>query len=91
MVENPYIGRVVVLLTPVFAGLSGWIATRAAEILPGMPKLEDAEMTSLFVAGALTGIGAVYKWLDNRGKYEQAAELNGQAAGITAPPDHPQA
>lgn len=89
MLENPYIGRIVVLFTPIFAGLSGWLATRAAEILPGMPSLDETELTALFVAGAFAAVGVVVKWLDNRGKYEQATELVG--AATTEPPRHPDA
>ena len=80
--ENPYIGRIVVLLTPIFAGLAGWIATRAAEWLPGMPDLDEAELTALFVAGGLFAASAVYKWLDNRGKYEQGVALAAEAESL---------
>jgi NAD(P)H-flavin reductase len=89
MVENPYIGRIVVLLTPVFAGLSGWVSTQAAKYLPGTPALDEAELTAIFVAGALAGVGAVVKWMDNRGKYEERQELLGSTpeAGDFGPMD----
>lgn len=81
--DSPYIGRVVTLLSPVFAGAAGWVVTRAAEILPGNPSLDETELTSLFIAGALGALGVVYKWLDNRGKHERLTAVNG--------PQHPDA
>lgn len=68
--DTPYIGRIVVLLTPIFAGVSGWICQLVADNFPGAPALEDGELTAIFVAGAGAAAAAVYKWLDNRGKHE---------------------
>lgn len=75
MVENPYIGRIVVLLTPVFAGVAAWLVAWIAENLPGSPVVDGSELTALSVAGALAAGGAVIQWLNNRGKYEQGQEL----------------
>jgi hypothetical protein len=83
MVENPYLGRFVTLLTPVFAGLAGYIAQLAAQYLPGTPDLDETALTAVFVAGAGAAITTVYKWLDNRGKYEERQEL----LGSTPAPD----
>lgn len=77
MVENPYIGRIVVLLTPVFAGIAGWITQFVADNFPGAPALDETELTAIFVAGAVSIVPVVVKWLDNRGKYEERQELAG--------------
>jgi hypothetical protein len=68
--DSPYIGRIVTLLSPVFAGVAGWVATLAAEYLPGAPDLDEAELTAIFVAGALAAAGVLFKWIDNRGDHE---------------------
>jgi len=59
--------------------LAGWLSQWAAENMPGAPNLDSGELTIAFVAGAGVALGAVYKWLDNRGKYELGQELTGQA------------
>lgn len=66
------ISRVVTLLTPIFAGLAGWIAQLAAKYLPGAPALDTTELTVVFVAGALAAAAAAQKWIENRGKWEIA-------------------
>lgn len=66
------ISRVVTLLTPIFAGLAGWVATWIAENLPGTPQLDSTELTAIFVAGALAAGHAAAKWLEGRAKWEQA-------------------
>lgn len=68
--EN-YIGRIVVLVTPILAGVSGWLSTWCAENLPGAPNLDGDELTAIFVAGALAATAAVREWLVNRGKHER--------------------
>lgn len=73
--ENPYIGRIVVLLTPLFTAVAGAIVTWVGTIVPGA-NLDGTELAALFVAGSSAAASAIYKWLDNRGDYEQAAELN---------------
>jgi hypothetical protein len=76
------ISRLVALLTPVFAGLSGWIATLAAQYLPGAPTLDQGELTAVFIAGATTAAGAALKWLDGRSKHERAV-IEADLAGKT--------
>jgi hypothetical protein len=65
------LSRFVTLLTPVFAGLSGWVTTLAVEYLPGAPTLDQGELTAIFVAGATAGAGAAIKWLDGLSKHER--------------------
>lgn len=65
-----YIGRIVVLLTPVFAGVAGWLATWAAAHLPGNPALDATELTAVFVAGAGAATSAVLAWLKGRREHE---------------------
>jgi hypothetical protein len=66
-----YIGRVVVVLTPIFAGLAGWLATWAAAHLPGNPQLDSGEVTVIFVAGASAATSAALAWLKGRREYER--------------------
>lgn len=83
--ENPYIGRIVVLLTPLLAAISGAIVTWVGTIVPGA-NLDGTELTALFVAGTLAIAHVLFKWLDNRGDYEQAVALN--IAATASPHDH---
>jgi len=69
-----YLGRIVVLLTPVFAGLAGWLAQLAATHLPGAPTLDATELTAVFVAGATLAVGAVVKWLNGLQAHEARRE-----------------
>lgn len=85
--ENPYIGRIVVLLTPLLAAISGAIVTWVGTVVPGA-NLDGTELTALFVAGAFAVSGAIFKWLENRGKYEQAVALNVAASSVS--PGDPQ-
>lgn len=65
------ISRIVTLLTPVFAGLAGWVCTLAAQYLPGHPSLDSGELTAVFIAGAAAAAGSAVKWLDGRSKHER--------------------
>ena len=65
-----YIGRIVVLLTPVFAGLAGWLATWAAQHLPGGPVLDQEALTAIFVSGVGAAVAAVLSWLKGRREFE---------------------
>lgn len=69
------INRVVVLLTPVFAGLAGSVAVWVAENFPGAPALDSGELTAIFVAGATSGLGAALSWLKGWQNHEQAQAL----------------
>lgn len=66
-----YIGRVVVVLSPIILGLAAWFSTWAADNLPGAPSIDSEQLGQIAVAGVLAAGAAVYKWLDNRGKYER--------------------
>jgi len=66
------ISRGVALLTPVFAGLAGWVAQLAAKYLPGTPALDETELTAIFIAGAGVAAAAAWKWLEGRATWEQA-------------------
>lgn len=74
---DQYIGRIVVLITPLFAGVSGWIVAWIGENFPGAPTLDERELTALFIAGAGAAAAAIYKWLDNRGKFERNEAVDG--------------
>lgn len=69
--ENQYIGRIVTFLQPLFIAGAGLISTWVATKVPGA-NLDGTELAGLFALGAAAAASAVYKWLDNRGKYEVA-------------------
>lgn len=67
--QNPYIGRIVVLLSPLIAALSLFIVNTVQD-LTGV-SLDGAEITALLTAAVAGTFAVIYKWLDNRGRYEQ--------------------
>lgn len=80
------VNRIVVLLTPVFVAISGWLSTWAAQNLPGIPPLDSDWLTGIFVAGALSAATAAYKWIDGWQKHERDARdpamLDSKRAGL---------
>jgi hypothetical protein len=85
----------VVLLTPIFVGLSGWVAELAVRYLPGTPALDRGELTAVFIAGMTAAATAAVKWLHGRSQHtqnEQKQELevalaevrNAPVAGLAA-------
>lgn len=66
--KNPYIGRIVVLLAPLIAALSLFIVNTVQDLTGA--SLDGGELTALLTAAVIGAFGVVYKWLDNRGKYE---------------------
>jgi hypothetical protein len=81
------ISRFVALLTPIFAGLAGWIATLAVQYLPGAPALDQGELTAVFVAGATAATASALKWLDGLSKHERAV-VDADLAGDTRAQDY---
>jgi hypothetical protein len=65
------LNRIVVLLSPIFVGLAGWVVTLAARYLPGHPHLDPAELTVVFIAGASWAAAHVLLWLHGWQKREQ--------------------
>jgi hypothetical protein len=63
------IERLVALITPIFAGLAGWIVEWVSIHFPGTPTLDKAQLTAVFVAGATAAFGAALTWLHNRAKH----------------------
>jgi hypothetical protein len=62
--------RVVVLLSPVFVSLAGWLSQWVAANLPGAPRLDEAELTAIFIAGATWAAAHVLSWLRGWQKHE---------------------
>lgn len=79
MLDNPYIGRVVVFVAPLIAALSLFIVNTVQDAV-GV-NLDGDSLTALLTAAVLGAFAVVYKWLGNRGAYE--ADVR---AGKTAPP-----
>ena len=75
--------RVVAFLTPIiFAPLAGTISAWLAEKAPLIhANLSADQLTAIFIAGALTALGAAYKWLDGWQKHELATKLALQPTG----------
>jgi hypothetical protein len=67
------VNRIVVLLSPIFVGVAGWLADWAAKNLPGAPALDKTGLSAVFIAGAVSAGGLVYKWLHGWQKSEQQA------------------
>lgn len=75
------LNRVVVLLSPFFAGVSAWIVTRVAEFMPGV-NLDETELTALFIAAFLAAAEMARQWLKGWQKHEEnevILEVNGLA------------
>jgi hypothetical protein len=74
--------RVVAVLTPiVFVPLAGYIATLVAKHVPGV-QIDQGQITAVFVAGALSVLPPMWKWLDGWQKYEQREQDARLAASL---------
>lgn len=62
--------RIVILLSPVFVALAGWVVTLAAKYLPGHPHLDAAQLDAVFIAGALFAAAHVGQWVHGWQKVE---------------------
>lgn len=69
------VNRIVILLTPIFVGLAGYIAELASKYLPGAPALDKSQLTAVFITGAIAATTAVLKWLHGHQKAQVAAGL----------------
>jgi ABC-type transport system involved in cytochrome c biogenesis permease subunit len=64
--------RVVILLSPIFVGLSGAVVAWIANHFPGAPKLDAGELTAVFIAGATFAAGKVALWVRGWQAHESA-------------------
>jgi hypothetical protein len=62
--------RIVILVSPLFVGLAGWVVAWIAQHFPGHPHLDAAEVTAVFIAGATLAAGKVALWLRGWQKHE---------------------
>jgi hypothetical protein len=62
--------RVVILLSPIFVGLAGWVAELCARYLPGHPVLDSKDLTVVFLAGATYAASKILMWLHGSQKDE---------------------
>lgn len=67
--------RVVVVLTPVFAGVAGVVTSWIADNLPGAPQVSEDGLTAVFVAGAMSATAVAWKWLQGWQKHEERDAL----------------
>ena len=72
------LNRAVVLLSPIFVGLSGWLVAWVANHLPGHPHLDAGELTAIFIAGATLAGSKVLLWLKGWQAHEQRGHTGGK-------------
>ena len=60
--------RIVLFLSPIFVGVSGWIVQLVARYFPGAPRLDKTELAAAAGIGATAAIVFIFKWADERGK-----------------------
>lgn len=70
--QNPYIGRLVVLLAPVIAALSLFVVNTVQDLI-GV-NLNGTELTALLTTAVAGTFALVFKWLENRGRYEDSVQ-----------------
>jgi hypothetical protein len=78
--------RIVLFFSPLLIAFSGGIVMWIGKNFPGHPQLDENQLTAYFLAGAVTGIGALIAWI--KGRIQQSSdrkmlELH-RAAGLTA-------
>jgi Flp pilus assembly pilin Flp len=69
---DEYIGRIVVLISPLIAGLS-LLIVNAVQDWTGV-NLDGTELTALLTAAVVGAFGLLGVWLKNRGDYEKLVE-----------------
>lgn len=65
------IERVVAILTPLFAAISGWLTGTVSQLVPGV-NLSAGDVTALQIAGVTAAAGAALKWLHGRQLFVKA-------------------
>jgi hypothetical protein len=80
--EGSIIGRVVAILTPIFAAIAAEIAGWTAKEI-GV-ELNKAEIVAFMIAVATTALTAGWKWLEGLQKHEQRVS-EGTAKAIKRP------
>lgn len=76
--------RIVAVLTPlVFAPAAGAIAAWAAKHAPGV-SISQADLTNVFIAGALVALAPAAQWLHGWQKYEERQANAEQAVELAA-------
>lgn len=62
--------RIVVILSPIFVGLAGWVVEWCAQHLPGTPQLDKDQLAAVFIAGVVSAAAKVALWLRGWQKHE---------------------
>ena len=76
MKDSPYLGRIVVIVSPIFLGVGAWLATWIADSLPGNPEVNPEDIQFVILTAFVAIASLAYKWLDNRGKWEREEAAN---------------
>lgn len=65
------INRVVTILTPFLAVISGYVWTWAADNLPFVAdNLSEGQLTAIFIAGAASAVALAYQWINGKLKWD---------------------
>ncbi|MFI5065900.1 MAG: hypothetical protein ACHP9Z_18250 [Streptosporangiales bacterium] len=67
--EASLIGRLVAILTPVFAVIAGWAAGLVAQAVPGA-HLDQNQIVAFMTAAAVSAMTAGWKWLQGWQQHE---------------------
>lgn len=70
--------RIVILISPIFVGIAGWLVAWIGQHFPGHPRLDASEVTALFIAGSTFAAAKVALWIHGWQKQE------GYKAGLDA-------
>jgi hypothetical protein len=62
--------RIVILLSPLFIALAGWLVQWVANNFPGAPQLDKTQLTAVFLAGATFAAAHVAQWLHGWQRHE---------------------
>ena len=64
--------RIVIAISPGLTLAAGWVVSLAARYLPGLPGLDSAQVTAIFIAGATLMAGKLILWLYGAQKLDLA-------------------
>jgi hypothetical protein len=79
--------RIVILCSPLFIALAGWLVQWVANNCPGAPQLDRTQLTAVFIAGATFAAAHVAQWL--RGWQRHEDRVLAPDAPVTETPDEP--
>lgn len=79
--DSPYIGRFVAFLSPLWLAVAVFIANTAQDWL--QIDLDETQLAGFISVFVLSIAGLLYKWLDNRVKFELADSIQTKQINTT--------